>query len=266
VTAVRCDARSTRAAYARGAAVYDRVWSPVIRPPAVRVVRELRIAGARRVLDVGAGTGALSSELARAAPDATIVSIDAAPEMLRYAVRHRAATATVADAMRLPIRSDDVDAVLLAYVLFMLPDPDAGLREARRVLRDGGRVGTVTWAGERPTRAAEVWEQTLEALDVPTLPAHSNHSGLETADAVAARLEAAGLAPRRVWYEHIEHTIAPGDFFELRTGHGTPGARLAALGAPERRHALEELRARLAALTPGDYTVRGSLVCAVAGT
>jgi SAM-dependent methyltransferase len=264
MTPMRCDRATTCEIYAHGAALYDGAWSPVILPLAESVVRELDIARAARVVDVGAGTGALTPALAAAAPDATIVSLDPATEMLRFAVERRAATAVLADAMALPIPAASVDAVLLAYMLFMLSDPQVGLREARRVLRPFGQMGTVTWANEAPSMAAKVWDATLEELEVPAIPAHSNHSGLDTTDEITTHLVAAGLQPVRVWYEDLEHTFDPDTFWRLRTEHGTNVVRLAALDDSVRARVLAELQHRLAQLARADYAFRGTLVCAVA--
>jgi SAM-dependent methyltransferase len=259
----RCEPAMTGEVYAHGAEAYDDAWSPVILPPAAEVVRGLDLAGASHVLDVGAGTGALAPALRAAAPRATVVSVDPAREMLRVAHLRRQVTAALADALALPFARESVDAVLLAYVLFMLVDPPRALSEVTRVLRPGGRVGTVTWASEEASSAARTWDETLEALGVPSLPAHLNHSGLDTADAVEALLADKGLEVRRVWHETVEHTFSPGDFWRLRTHHGTGRVRLDGLDAHRREHVLVELRRRLAPLAPSDYLLRGALVCSV---
>ncbi|MGQ0826256.1 MAG: class I SAM-dependent methyltransferase [Actinomycetota bacterium] len=260
---VRCDRATTNEVYAHGADAYDDAWSPVILPPAASVVRQLELGDASRVLDVGAGTGALTPALRAAAPHATVVSVDPAPEMLRFAHQRRHATPVLADALALPFASESIDAVLLAYVLFMLTDPDAGLREATRVLRPGGRVGTVTWASEEASVAAKMWDQTLDEFGVPPLPAHSNHSGLETTDDVEALLADARLRCVRVWHETVAHTFERDSFWQLRTRHGTNRLRLAGLNAGRRQTVLVELRERLASLAASDYLFRGRLVCSV---
>jgi ubiquinone/menaquinone biosynthesis C-methylase UbiE len=260
----RCDAVTTSEVYAQGADAYDEAWSPVILPAAAAVVRRLDIATAMRVLDVGAGTGALTPILRAAAPNASIVSVDPAWEMLRFAAARRHVTAALADATALPITDGTADAVLLAYVLFMLADPARGLREATRVLRPGGRVGTVTWKSEEQSVAARTWDATLDELGVPKLPAHSNHTGLDTADNVESLLTAAGLVRCDVWHETIDHTFEPDHFWRLRTAHGVNGVRLARLDKVRRERVLAELHDRLSALAPSDYQHCGTLVCAVA--
>ncbi len=109
-----------------------------------------------------------------------------------------------------------------------------------------------------------MWDSTLEELGVPAVPPHSNHAGLETTDAIAARLEDAQFEPVAVWQEDIEHTFEPHMFWRLRTEHGTNSLRLLRLDGATRRHVLSVLERRLADLDSSDYTMHGTLVCAVA--
>jgi SAM-dependent methyltransferase len=258
---VDCDALA--AIYGDGVDVYDRIWSPVILPGALPVVDAMKLGEGARVLDVGAGTGALTEALRAAAPDATIVSIDPSPAMLRYAREHRCARALVGDAAALAFPSRSVDGVLLAYMLFHMLDPLAGLREAARVVRASGRVGTVTWASEEPARASRIWEDALNELGVPVLSAHGNHSGLDRTDAIEQLLRAGGLRPIDVWVHDLEHTFTPEAFWAMRTGCGSIRARLAAIDPGLRRRVLAEAQRRLEPLAPMDYTFRGRVVCSV---
>jgi SAM-dependent methyltransferase len=262
MTATRIDCGALAAVYGHGADAYDAVWSPVILPAAVSVVEAMQLANTSRVLDVGAGTGALTNALRAAAPHASVVSLDPAAQMLQIAHR-RGATAVVADAAAIPCHDASVDAVLLAYVLFHLLDPAAALREAARALRLGGTIGTVTWASETQPPASKVWDRTLDELGVPSLPAHGNHSGLETIDAISALVGTAGLDPVRVWVHDLAHTFTPEQFWHLRTGSGCNRARLAALGANARASVLAALRTRLDRLTTDDYTFHGAVICSV---
>jgi ubiquinone/menaquinone biosynthesis C-methylase UbiE len=263
MTPTRIDSSALARVYGDGAETYDAVWSPVIQPGAVAVIDAMQLRATSHVLDVGAGTGALTDTLRIAAPAASIVSLDPAPAMLRVALELRHATGLVADAAALPLPPSSVDAVLLAYVLFHLLDPLAGLREAARVVRAGGRVGTVTWTSESAYPAAQVWDQTLAELDVPMPPAHGNHQGLDTYDAIERLIDDANLRPLRIWTHELHHTFTPDEFWTLRTGTGCNRARLAALDDTSRERVLPEVRRRLDRLTATDYTFRGAVICSV---
>jgi demethylmenaquinone methyltransferase/2-methoxy-6-polyprenyl-1,4-benzoquinol methylase len=102
---------------------------------------------AHRVLDVASGTAAVAIELARAAPERTIVGIDQSPEMLA-AGRERAAQALLAErielregrAESLPFGDAEFDALTFTYLLRYVEDVPAILRELARVVRPGGVV------------------------------------------------------------------------------------------------------------------------------
>jgi len=111
-----------------------------------------------RVLEIGPGTGYYTLDMAEwVAPSGTIEIFDIQQEFLDHTMG-RAAQAghpnvvpTRGDATDLPHDDDSVDAVVLTAVLGEIPDRAAALREIARVLRPGGRVGTVTVA---PTSSA----------------------------------------------------------------------------------------------------------------
>jgi len=127
----------------------------VLRPHAVRLLDALPLADARRVLDLGTGVGALLPDIARAAPRASLFGIDIAPGML--ALAPKAVPVAAMDAGSLAFRPGTFDAVLMVFVLFLLPEPIVALTEVRRALRAGGVLGIATWAGEPIFPALEIW-------------------------------------------------------------------------------------------------------------
>ncbi len=97
------------------------------------------------ILELGCGLGHDGLELLRAGY--RLVETDIAPGQLGEARRlHRAegfcgsAGHMLADGQRLPFADGSFDGVLMVAMLHHLPDPLAALREAKRVLKPGGRI------------------------------------------------------------------------------------------------------------------------------
>lgn len=96
----------------------------------------LALGDRRRVLDVGCGTGELTRVLAEEASEATVVGVDADPDLLSVARREAGLDCCAADATRLPFPDDSFDLVACQALLVNLPDPAAALREFARVSSD----------------------------------------------------------------------------------------------------------------------------------
>jgi demethylmenaquinone methyltransferase / 2-methoxy-6-polyprenyl-1,4-benzoquinol methylase len=106
-----------------------------------RVVAELALAAGYAqpaVLDVGTGTGKLAQAILQTAPQARVVGVDFAESMLRMAHGHLRLAG--GDALRLPFRDAQFDAVVSAFVIRNLADVPAGLAEQVRVLKPGARL------------------------------------------------------------------------------------------------------------------------------
>jgi demethylmenaquinone methyltransferase/2-methoxy-6-polyprenyl-1,4-benzoquinol methylase len=97
----------------------------------------LRLRPGERVLDVAAGTGVSTAELARSG--ATAVGCDFSLGMLR-AGRGRRVPLIAGDALALPFADGAFDAVTIAFGLRNVADPDRALAEFARVTRPGGRL------------------------------------------------------------------------------------------------------------------------------
>jgi len=96
------------------------------------------------VVDVGAGTGALTAELLRRG--ATVAAAEPAPafaEALR--VRHADIDVRDAPAEELPWEDGQFDAALAQLVVSFMRDAPTGVAEMRRVVRPGGTVAVCMW-------------------------------------------------------------------------------------------------------------------------
>lgn len=96
------------------------------------------------LLEVGAGTGLLSFAICGKVQ--RITAVDIAEEMVQVAREKQAGSGCanilfkVADSYQLPFACGVFDVVLISNVLHLLAEPETALREARRVLRPGGRL------------------------------------------------------------------------------------------------------------------------------
>jgi demethylmenaquinone methyltransferase / 2-methoxy-6-polyprenyl-1,4-benzoquinol methylase len=110
----------------------------------------LELAPGDRVLDLAAGTGVSTVELARGG--ASAVACDFSLGMLQAgrAIRRRRIVPFVAgDATRLPFRDAAFDAAVISFGLRNVSDVPKALREMARVVRPGGRL--VVCEFSRPT-------------------------------------------------------------------------------------------------------------------
>jgi SAM-dependent methyltransferase len=97
--------------------------------------------GARDVLDLGAGTGKLTTRLVERG--LSVVAVDPIPEMLEVLSNSLPDTpALLGTAEEIPLPDDSVDAVLVAQAWHWF-DPMRAVPEVARVLRPGGRLGLV---------------------------------------------------------------------------------------------------------------------------
>lgn len=120
-------------------------WSRRLAPPFVQFTG---IEGARRVIDVGCGTGNLSLALLRSPKVEHVTGIDLSAAYVEHA-RSRSDDPrlefAVGDACRLPFPDGWFDHSLSMLVLQFVPGADAAVREMRRVTRRGGTVAAATW-------------------------------------------------------------------------------------------------------------------------
>ena len=125
------------------------------------------------VLDVATGPGVVAVAAALAVgPTGRVVATDLAPEwgplVARSAEQAGAPNVTfrAASAEALDLPDGSFDAALCQFGLMFVPEPVQALRQMRRVLRDGGRLGVAVWSTPDKVAAFRVTGSLLQ----PYLP------------------------------------------------------------------------------------------------
>ncbi|HUP87360.1 MAG TPA: class I SAM-dependent methyltransferase [Acidimicrobiales bacterium] len=245
---------------------YERWLVPALfQPFAVDLARRVAALHPRRVLELAAGSGALTRELLAALPDGTEVMATDLNDAMVDLGRAQAPGATwrQADAMALPFDAGQFDVVACQFGAMFFPDKPAAFAESRRVLdADGSFVQNVWGPLERHAFEASL-VRALGAVfpeDPPTFMQTGPHGYADLA-LVTADLHEGGF----------DDVVSEALTLE---GHGESAAGLAegyCLGSPlrfeiERRAALDVTLTRVAeAMTNdlGDGDVAGSMVAHV---
>ena len=221
------------ARYDRIAEGYATWWAPVHRPGTLGLLDEVETdvaAGARRVLDVGCGTGTMAVEAVRRWPGVELDAVDASAGMLEIAERE-ADRLPAADRRRLRHRqalADDLpfddgafDLALSAFVLQLVPSRYRALREMRRVLRPGARLAYVTWlrGGER-FRPDDAYDDARRAVGLESRwdddddgdaddGADPGNDDVPSPEAAVAQLRRAGFAGASARASMLVHPFTP---------------------------------------------------------
>src|ERR1700758_1125945 len=125
---------------------YERCMGRDSRPLAVPFADFAGLPLDGRVLDVGCGPGALTSELARRAGPGRVTAGDPSAESAAAPRGRRPEVQVIrAPAEDLPFEEGCFDATLAQLVVNVMNDPVAGLREMARVTRDGGGGAACVW-------------------------------------------------------------------------------------------------------------------------
>jgi ubiquinone/menaquinone biosynthesis C-methylase UbiE len=136
--------------YSATASEYDKRWSKYIDATVRETLVRFDATNARRVLDIGCGTGVLLGRLRAVPPHAALIGVDLAGPMLRIA-RPRLANAAAlwqAAAGELPLRDASVDRVVSSNVFHYFREPQRALAEMYRVLEPAGKLVLTDWCDD----------------------------------------------------------------------------------------------------------------------
>jgi len=266
--------------YDRAAQRYGIWWAPVLEESALRVLDRVTEAwpadgppGA--ILDLGTGTGTLALEAARRWP-AAVTGIDASRGMI-LAARGRARedlpasdaariSFDIADAGHLPYPDESFDLVVSSFVLQLVQNRLAVLREAHRVLRPGGVLAFVTWmVADGKFAPDEAFFDVLDELNVPDDDAADEACSGDFVSARAATLQLrrAGFGDVAARQEWLDHAFEPARYPDFLEEYGEYEL-FRSLPWTLRRRVRRRTRERLAALPATAFRWRAPLVIAIA--
>ena len=104
------------------------------------------VTAGQRVIDVGCGPGALTTELVRRVGAAAVSAVDPSEPFVDAArQRHAGVDVRTAAAEQLPYDDATFDVALAQLVVQFMSDPIIGLGEMRRVVRRDGAVAACVW-------------------------------------------------------------------------------------------------------------------------
>ncbi len=210
-------------------ALYDRLLGPLLFGPyAENLAQRLADLNSGALLETASGTGVVTQALLKHLPAAvSVTATDLNQAMIDFAAAKpdlKRAIMRQADALALPFQDDHFDAVVCQFGVMFFPDRVAGYREARRVLKPGGRFAFNIWDSLAHNAAAQCVTDALAAHfpdDPPRFMARTPHGHHDTS---VIRRELAEAGFDRITLETVSHTSRAASPREPAIGfcQGTP--------------------------------------------
>lgn len=150
---------------ARSYETYIGRWSRAV---ARRFIPDLGLAAGGTWLDVGSGSGALTTEILGLAHPERVIALDRSFDFVaqsRRAINDRRTTFVAADAMNVPLGDGCADAAVSGLVLNFVPRPELAVREMLRCVRPGGLVAAYLWDYAEGMQAIRMFWDAAVAVD-----------------------------------------------------------------------------------------------------
>lgn len=253
--------------------IYETCLVPALFAPYGRdLAARAGLTGPSDVLEIAAGTGAVTRLLAAALPPGSrLVATDLNQAMLDVAAArldNEAVTFQAADAQALPFANGSFDLAVCQFGVMFFPDRPQAHAEVRRVLRPGGRYLFNVWNRLEDNLASLVVQNAVAAAVPAPKPSFLPRVpfGYHDPSQIEADLHAGGFT--EVSIERVDFEQSPDMLAGLANGlcSGSPlAAELAAFPEPMRRAAAEAASAAVDALAKAGPVTMSALVVSATG-
>jgi SAM-dependent methyltransferase len=173
-------------------------------------------------------------------------------------------TGRVALAAELPFDDAAFDLTMSSFVLQLVPDRPAVLREIHRVLRPGASLGYVTWLADRtPFPPDRVFDALLAEFGFEDEPEDERVGDVPSAAAATDELRRAGFSDVLAESAVLEHAFTVESYLTFLVEFDEEST-FDEMGRTERRRFLARLREGLMRLPADDLVFRAPIVYATA--
>ena len=190
----------------------------------IQLVRAVNPQSGEKVLDLAAGTGTSSAALAAAG--AQVVAGDFSEGMLNVGRAKHGANPLIsfvhADAMKLPFKKNEFDAVTMSFGLRNVLEPKTALKELYRVTKPGGRIVICEFSTPANGFTKAFYKTYLTKVMPAFAKLSSTNSDAYTylAESIEAWPDQSELAEwiREAGFEHVAHRNLTGGIVAMHRG------------------------------------------------
>lgn len=157
-----------KSGWEQAAVPYHQHWGLLSSQSVEPMLNAAKVVSGREVLDVATGAGYVAAAAYERGADAIGIDFSAAQVELANHTYPKV-TFKEASAEALPFEADTFDAVVMGFGMNHLPNPEAAIREAHRVLKVGGWIAFTVWAEPKEGEGFGIVLSAIEKHGVPDI-------------------------------------------------------------------------------------------------